>query len=98
MSYILISMFCTLLGFILGGFCLLPKRIEDDTIVRYANQRGDLVFARTIGHQYEGTDFVVVQRCDLMGVPVGITFVLDKNRCTWKDNEGKRWTNKVFNK
>ena len=56
-----------MLGFIVGAFTLLPKRIYDDTIVNYRNQRGEVVFAKTVGHQYEGTDFVVVQRCDHAG-------------------------------
>ena len=98
MSYILVSIFCSLLGFIVGVFVLLPKRIEDDTIIQYTNQRGERVFAKTIGHQYEGTDFVVVQRCDLMGEPVGIVFVLDADRLQWKDDKGNKWTSKVFNK
>ena len=98
MSYILVSIFCSMLGFIVGAFTLLPRRIQDDTIVRYANQRGELVFARTVGNQYEGTDHVVVQRCDIMGQPVGIVFVLDANRISWKDEKGNKWTSKVFNK
>ena len=98
MSYLLVSMFCSMLGFIVGGFALLPKRIADDTIVQYTNQRGERVFAKTVGHQYEGTDYVVVQRCDLMGQPIGIVFVVDADRLTWKDDKGTRWTSKVFNK
>lgn len=98
MSYILVSIFGSLLGFIVGGFALLPKRVQDDTIVQYTNQRGERVFAKTVGHQYEGTDFVVVQRCDLMGEPVGIVFVLDADRVSWKDDKGEKWTSKVFNK
>ena len=98
MSYILVSIFCSLLGFIVGGFALLPKRVQDDTIVQYTNQRGESVFAKTVGHQYEGTDCIVVQRCDLMGEPVGIVFVLDADRVSWKDDKGEKWTSKVFNK
>lgn len=98
MSYILVSIFCTMLGFMVGGFTLLPKRIADDTIVQYTNQRGERVFAKTVGNQYEGTDHVVVQRCDYMGEPVGIVFVLDADRISWKDDKGNKWTNKVFNK
>ena len=98
MSYILVSLFCTTLGFIVGGFVLLPKRIEDDTIIQYTNQRGELVFARTVGHQYQGTDFVSVQRCDEAGDPIGIVFVLDANRLTYKDSKGTSWTKQVFNK
>lgn len=98
MSYILVSIFCSLLGFIVGGFVLLPKRIEDDTIIQYTNQRGERVFAKTVGSQYEGTDHVVVQRCDLMGQPVGIVFVLDADRLSWKDDKGAKWTSKVFSK
>jgi hypothetical protein len=98
MSYILVSIFCSLLGFIVGGFALLPKRVQDDTIVQYTNQRGERVFAKTIGHQYEGTDYIVVQRCDLMGEPVGIVFVLDADRVSWKDDKGEKWTSKVFSK
>jgi hypothetical protein len=98
MALVLVSIFCSLLGFIVGGFALLPRRIEDDTIVQYVNQRGETVYAKTVGHQYEGTDFVAVQRCDAEGLPIGIVFVLDADRLTWKDSKGNKWTSKVFNK
>jgi uncharacterized protein YcfJ len=98
MALILVSIFCTVAGFIVGGFALLPKSIQDDTIVQYINQRGETVYAKTVGHQYEGTTFVVVQRCDDEGEPLGIVFALDADRLTWKDSKGTRWTNKVFSK
>ena len=98
MSYILVSLFCFILGFVVGAFTLLPHRIYDDTIVCYRNQRGEVVWAKTVGHQYEGTDFVVVQRCDHAGEFVGVVFVLSADRLSWKDDKGIKWTNKVFNK
>lgn len=98
MSYVLVSIFCSMLGFIVGAFTLLPKRIYDDTIIQYTNQRGEAVFAKTVGSQYEGTDYVVVQRCDDKGEPIGIVFVLDADRISWRDSKGMKWTSKVFNK
>lgn len=97
MNYLIVSLFCSTFGYILGAFAYQPRRIKNDTIVKYSNRRGDQVYARTVGKQYEGSDYVVVQSCDKSGVPIGVVYTLDNNRISWTDEKGKQWTDKVFN-